>query len=141
MSSFIGDVTQVENSCGPGCFHGFVPSASKTDNFKVNIATGTFCLTVQKLDDNSMPVIGWPFQVTDTVGAVNTYLTDTSGSVKVCALVAGAYTVAEDINSVIISLTVNGKVQPIALTIYSFTWVVGQTPPVIVFKNSILAPA
>jgi hypothetical protein len=136
-SSFIGQTSLVDNSCGTGCFHGFVPSASKTDNFKVNIAPGTFCLTLEKLDDTSTPVPGWAFQVTDTVGAVNSNFTDANGNVRLCGLVAGPYTVAEDINSLVLSLTVNGTAQPKPLTIYSFTWAVGQTPPVIVFQNSL----
>src|SRR6266403_825104 len=32
---FVGDPTLVDNPCGNGCFHGFIPARSKTDNFKV----------------------------------------------------------------------------------------------------------
>jgi hypothetical protein len=143
MSSFIGDPTMVDSSCGTGCFHGFVPSASKTDNFKVNVAPATFCLTLVKQDQNSQPVVGWQFSLTDPVGASNNYSTDSTGTVPVCGLVAGTYTVSEDSGSLIIGLTVNGTPLPSAAlsTVYSFTWSAGQpTPFIIVFQNSISLP-
>ncbi len=31
---FVGDPNKVDNPCGTGCFHGFLPAFSKTDNFK-----------------------------------------------------------------------------------------------------------
>ena len=49
VNSFIGLASNVDNPCGAGCFHGFLPSASKTDNFKVNIAAATFCLDIKQL--------------------------------------------------------------------------------------------
>ena len=115
VTSFVGDPTQVDNSCGTGCFHGFVPSATKTDNFKVNVAPGTFCLTLVKQDQNSQPVVGWQFSLTDQVGASNIYSTDSTGTVPVCGLVAGPYTVSEaqavsDTGSTVIGLTVAGLI-------------------------------
>src|ERR1035441_6550276 len=54
VADFVGDPTIVDNNCGNGCYHGFVPSKSKTDNFKVAPTTATFCLTVikQLVDSN-----------------------------------------------------------------------------------------
>ena len=48
VTSFVGDPAAVDSNCGTGYFHGFVPSASKTDNFKLNAAAATFCVTVLK---------------------------------------------------------------------------------------------
>jgi hypothetical protein len=134
VASFIGDRTQVDNSCGTGCFHGFVPSATKTDNFKVDAKTPNFCLTVQKIDANSTPVPAWQFDLTDPLGTVNAYFTDSTGNLLICGLVPGAYTVSEDMGSAIIGLTVNNTILPPS-TIYSFTWTAGQPAPVIIFRN------
>jgi len=142
VTSFVGDPTKVDNSCGTGCFHGFVPSATKTDNFKINFAAGTFCLTVKKVDDTSMPVAGWPFSVIDTVGVTNGYFTDQNGIFSLCGQVPGAYTVSEDPGSIIIGLTVNGTpLPPAALTtVYSFAWSAGQPNPfIIVFQNCLVS--
>ena len=137
VASFIGNPAQVDNSCGSGCFHGFVPSASKTDNFKVNAAAATFCLTVNKVNGANTPVMGWRFNLTDPLGTSNAYFTDGNGSLLVCGLAAGAYTVSEDPSSPILGLKVNGVDLPLS-TIYSFTWVAGQPEPVIVFKNDVV---
>ena len=136
VSSFIGDPTLVDNPCAPGCFHGFVPSASKTDNFKVN-AAATFCLTVQKVDGSFTPVPTWKFYVTDPLGTPNTYYTDTTGRVVICDLAPGNYTVAEDIGSSVIGLTVNNVALPPAIS-YSFNWAVGTPVVGIVFQNCLL---
>jgi hypothetical protein len=138
VGNFVGDATQVDNSCGNACFHGFVPSTSKTDNFKVNAAAATFCLTVFKqllLDDGTVtPGANWEFDLTDPLGTVNAYFTDANGQLQVCGLVTGGYTVAENISATVVELSVNGVPLPPA-TIYSFTWSAGQQQPVIVFKN------
>jgi hypothetical protein len=47
-TSFVGNPAGVDNPCGTGCYHGFVPSATKTDNFKVKPNIPNFCLTVYK---------------------------------------------------------------------------------------------
>lgn len=130
-SSLVPDV-----SCGTGCFYGFVPSASKTDNFKVNANAVTFCATVQKVDGNFLSVAGWQFNLTDPLGTVNAYFTDSTGTLMVCGLVSGGYTISEDINSAIIGLTVNNVSLPPS-TMYSFTWTAGQQAPVIVFQNQL----
>jgi hypothetical protein len=142
MTSFIGDPTLVDNPCGTGCFHGFVPSASKTDNFKVNTAPATFCLNVSKVDGSSLPVAHWQFSVTDTVGAGNIYSTDSNGNITACGLVSGTYTVSEadavsDTGSTVVGLTVNGATLPPS-TIYAFQWLAGQPAPVIVFQNCLV---
>ena len=131
-----------DGACSTGCFHGFLPSASKTDNFKVNANATTFCLTVNKVDGSQIPqpIVGWPFFLTDPLGTVNSYFTDSNGQLLVCGLVPGAYTVFEAPDSAIISLTVNGFPQTPATTIYSFTWSAGQQP-VIVFQNGQAQPA
>ena len=50
--SFVGDPTQVDSPCGAGCFHGFLPAASKTDNFKVKRGK-TVCIDVTKFHDRN----------------------------------------------------------------------------------------
>src|ERR1700692_2190719 len=120
-----------EASCLTGCFYGFIPSASKTDNFKVNANAVTFCLTVSKVDGGGAPVGQWSFNLTDPLHTSNTYYTDLTGSFTVCGLVPGPYTVSAAPNSAILSLRVNGTVQPgmPPPTIYSFTWSASQPSP------------
>ncbi len=138
VASFLGDPALVDNPCSGGCFHGFVASTSKTDNFSLG---PSFCLTVQKQflqnDGSLVPGVGWEFDVTDTLGVVNPFFTDGTGQVKVCGLTAGAYTVAEDPYATVVSLVVNGVSLPPS-TIYSFTWQNKQPDPVILFVNQTL---
>jgi hypothetical protein len=140
VASFLGDPAQVDNPCSGGCFHGFVASTSKTDNFTLG---PSFCLTLQKQflfsDGTSAPGTGWEFDVTDTLGVVNSYFMDDKGQTKICGLTAGAYTVAEDPYSSVVSLVVNG-VSVTPSTIYSFTWKDKQPDPVIRFVNLIILP-
>src|ERR1022692_1675941 len=141
VADFAGDPTLVDNSCGNGCFHGFVPSKSKTDNFKVMPTTATFCLTVVKqLVDSGgwvAPGFCWPMQLTDNLGATQNFSTNiTDGSATICALVAGTYTVAEVSGSSVVGLQVNGAVMP-AQSIYSFLWSTKSPNPfVVVFQNT-----
>jgi hypothetical protein len=141
VADFAGDPTLVDNSCGNGCFHGFVPSKSKTDNFKVMPTTATFCLTVVKqLVDSGggvAPGFCWPMQLTDNLGATQNFSTNiTDGSATICALVAGTYTVAEVSGSSVVGLQVNGAVLP-AQSIYSFLWSTKSPNPfVVVFQNT-----
>jgi hypothetical protein len=153
VSSFVGYASQVDNSCGSGCFHGFVPSMSKTDNFKVNTAAATFCLTVQKLFRQSdgvtfLPQPMWEFDVTDPLSVMNQFFTDTTGQVVVCDLAPGLYTVAEDPASSVVSITGNVTLTPIPpqppqvlFTSVSFTWGVGQPAVGIVFQNRPTPPS
>src|SRR5260370_6464763 len=79
IADFVGDPNAVDFSCGNGCFHGFIPAASKVDNFKVSSqAAGVACLGVFKfidingdgIRDGSDPlVLGWGFRVIDPLGA------------------------------------------------------------------------
>lgn len=144
-TDFVGDPSLIDNPCGSGCFHGFVPSKSKTDNFSAATGTGSFCITVWKrlLDNFSHETPGaqWPFQIADPTGVVNSYYTDSSGFLQVCGLTAGTdpnatYTVQENAVSgyTIKSLWVNG-VQATTQPVYTFQWSPGDPEPVIVFKN------
>jgi hypothetical protein len=104
VASFVGNTSNVDNPCGNGCFHGFLPSQSKTDNFKAQPGTAaTFCLLLQKQLRNGnvlSPLGGWIFQVTDPSGVTNQYVTDSTGQATVCQLVAGTYSVVEDLTDV-----------------------------------------
>ena len=152
VANFNGNPALVDNPCGSGCFHGFVPSASKTDNFKVNTAPATFCLTIQKLFWQSSsgafaPQPGWRFDVTDPLMAPNTFYTDTTGQVVVCDLGPGPYTVTENVPQNLLSspfsvigLTVNTLNKNVVLppdTSAPFTWAVGDPGVGIVFQNCV----
>jgi len=103
VRDFAGDPAKVDNDCGNGCFHGFVPSKSKTDNFKTKPQAPTFCLTIRKQfqqDGTFVPQEGWQFDVTDPLGATNHYFTDPAGQVQVCGLAEGAYTISETLGAV-----------------------------------------
>jgi hypothetical protein len=141
VGAFDGNPSDVDNPCGGGCFHGFLPAQSKTDNFKAALGTTTFCLILQKqfLQDNGTyaPGAGWTFTVTDPLGGTNDYSTDTTGQVQVCGLTAGNYTVSESTaTALVVGLVVNGApVSPVAS--YSFTWAAGDPNTVILFQNEL----
>lgn len=145
VSAFVGDPTLVDNYCGQGCYHGFVPSQSKTDNFKVMPTTATFCLTVQKqlVDSNGGISAGthWPMNLLDNQGVTTSFYTnDTDGTVTVCGLVAGTYTVSEGVvpNSTVVGLQVNGATLP-AQSVYAFLWTVKSPDPfMVVFQNKVV---
>lgn len=143
VSDFVGDPSNVDNPCGNGCYHGFLPSKSKTDNFKASAGTATFCLTVvkeiQTEDGGWSPVAEWPIYVTDPLGITNLYFTDVeAGQVRVCGLTASTlpYVVREDLAEYSqAALIVNGEeVEPVE-PVYSFVWSPGKPEPVIVFRN------
>ena len=142
VGDYIGDPANVDNPCGGGCSHGFVHNKSKTDNFKVQPAEATFCLTLAKeIDDGSgniTPAPNWQMSVTDPLLATNVYFTGDTGDVQVCGLAPGQYTVTEDLPFPfeVIGLTVNGVALPPEST-YSFTWDATKPEPVIVFRNTI----
>lgn len=143
-SDFVGDPSLVDNSCGSGCFHGFLSSKSKTDNFKVKSGAESFCLTVWKRvleAETEVPGAQWPISVVDPAGVRNDYFTDNAGFLQVCGLTEGAganktYIVREDPQGLAVSeLLVNG----VSLTpqpSYSFEWRLGSPEPVVIFKNS-----
>ena len=143
VGDFAGDPTKVDNPCGNGCFHGFVPASSKTDNFKVKARTATFCLTVDKqivdAKGGISPGIGWHIMLTDSLGVTNNFFTDgKNGEVVICDLVADTYTVSEEVQAgfQVVGLIVNGAVLP-ASSVYSFNWTPGKPFPVVVFQNSV----
>ncbi len=145
VSNFIGDPTKVDNPCGNGCSHGFASSTSKSDNFKVQPVIPTFCLSVTKQIMNQFgppsPGFSWPIDVTDSAGVTNNFFTnDTDGTLSVCGLVIGSYTVTEALNGgTVIGLIVNGIVMP-AQPLYSFSWAAGQPAPSLVFQNLLTPP-
>lgn len=102
VADFDGDPTMVDNNCGNGCFHGFVPAASKTDNFKV-ADTDTWCVKVHKdiLDDKDgiVPGVGWEITLTDSIGLTNMMWTGADGNAEFCGLLTGFYSVGEVLKS------------------------------------------
>ncbi len=149
VASFVGNPANVDNSCDKGCFHGFVASQSKTDNFKaVSAPSATFSLTIQKqfFDgvSTSPDLLGWGMNVTDPFGVTNHYTTDSiSGQVVLGQLVVGTYTVTEDqsgpappgCGASAYQTFLNGVEQPTPGTV-TFTW--STTDPVtIVFVNRV----
>ena len=145
VANFVGDPTKVDNPCGNGCSHGFASSTSKTDNFKVQPTIPTFCLSVAKQlvdpSGTSSPGFGWPIAVTDSAGVTNNFFTNaTDGTLSVCGLVAGSYTVLEALNGAqVVGLIVNGTSFP-AQPLYSFAWTAGQPGPSVVFQNVVFGP-
>jgi hypothetical protein len=139
VANFVGDPTKVDNPCGNGCSHGFASSTSKTDNFKIQPNIPTFCLSVTKKIVDSSGVVspggGWPIAVTDPVGVTNPYVTETDGTLSVCSLVAGSYTVSESTSGYMtVGLTFNGDSQTTQSS-YSFSWNAGDPNPSLVFQN------
>ena len=110
VEDFVGDPTIVDNGYSPGNFHGFIPSASKTDNFKVKGRGKVPCLTIIKFFDCDADgswyrrgrwekwwyepeIFDWPIRVFDPNGAqINGALFT---PVELCNLVPGDYTVIE----------------------------------------------
>jgi len=132
VGQFLGDPTKVDNSCGNGCFHGFVPAFSKVDNFKVKGVEAVACMSVSKFidaNDNGIrePALGeihfggWGFIVIDPLGAQVDGKMFTIAHLKDCFpglfnLVPGKYTVIEDATNgtgtfVVTTNTVDGKNQ------------------------------
>lgn len=107
VGDFVGDTSKVDNPCGNGCFHGFIPAASKTDNFKVGGAP-IACLGVYKFIDandngirepqlGEVRISGWPITV---IGPDKSELNGTmfTISTKDCIffeLEPGTYTITE----------------------------------------------
>ncbi len=117
---FVGNTGNVDNPCGNGCFHGFIPARSKTDNFKVKVRqqATTFCIDVHKdkifADGSIRPLPGLLVNITDFLGVTNPYYTDDAGNIEVCDLVAGTYTVEESLTTptgvamCVVNTTTNG---------------------------------
>ena len=108
VGDFAGNPDIVDNGYNPGYFHGFVPAASKTDNFKVK-ARRSVCLTVNKFLDNNgngkqdagEPALAWPIRIYDPMGLEvqgvlwTGFPSAKEPLLKVCALGSGDYTVIE----------------------------------------------
>ena len=104
VGSFNGDPNKVDNRCSNGCFHGFVASQSKTDNFKVKGGAAAACLEVLKvydIDGNGNgdigvdPLIAWPVTIVDPLGSSNTFYTGYEKECTFAQLVPGLYTLVE----------------------------------------------
>ena len=109
VSDFAGNPEVVDNGYNPNFFHGFVPSASKTDNFKIR-ARKSLCLTIIKYRENgdgvyspAEPLKTWAVTVTDKATGIPIQGkmwtgdgTSANPQLKVCALLPGTYTVLED---------------------------------------------
>ncbi|MBZ5623237.1 MAG: hypothetical protein LAQ69_31625 [Acidobacteriia bacterium] len=154
VANYIGNPAMVDNPCGNGCSHGFASSTSKTDNFKVKPNIPTFCLSVAKQivvigGDGSQTIsrgFNWPISLMDSVSLVtnNFFTNKKDGTLSVCGLVAGTYTVTEslsvdNVTYQVIGLTVNGAILP-ADSVYSFTWTAGQPDVSVVFQNQVQPP-
>jgi hypothetical protein len=108
VGDFVGDPNIVDNGYSAAYFHGFIPAASKTDNFKVKARAGV-CLTIKKFidfdedgkPDSVEPYVQWPVFVTGPLGDViqGVLYTGSPASkfpdLKVCNLGAGTYVVSE----------------------------------------------
>lgn len=109
VANFAGNPDLVDNGYNPGYFHGFLPSWSKTDNFKIN-ARKSVCLTIVKFEDFNgngrwdadEPSLIWPIRVFDSQGieVQGRQWTGTpdgkSPQLRICALQPGDYTVVEE---------------------------------------------
>jgi len=97
VAAYVGNIDVTDNqNCGNGCFHGFIPADSKTDNFKVRDVT-TYCITAWKfLEDkkkgSSDVASGWPI-----LFGGNIFHTSDAGFVRICELTAGTYAISEQL--------------------------------------------
>ena len=104
---FVGDPNNVDNPCGNGCSHGFIPAASKVDNFKVG-GQPIACLGVYKFMDlnadgfrdpssGEIRISGWPITVRDSSGAElnGTMFTIATKDCIFFNLLPGTYTITE----------------------------------------------
>ncbi len=107
IEDFIGDPFQVDNSCGHGCFHGFIPAASKTDNYKVDSRQPGPCIAIDKVFDflgdgdwepaeGDVLFTGWPMNVYGPLGEqINGTLFTPA---EICNLEPGTYRIVEGDN-------------------------------------------
>lgn len=121
-NGFIGDPTRVDNDCGgsPGCYHGFLASRSKTDNFKANNVASTMCIRVEKqfrqdLSSTPIPGANWQIFVTDSLGTTNTFFTNDQGTIgdQLCSLTPGSYTISEEMRDGFVQLGVQLNGNPV----------------------------
>jgi hypothetical protein len=82
VDKFAGDPKLVDSGYSPGNFHGFIPSWSKTDNFKVRtkkppppdttiIVKKFHDLNANGAWDEGEPELGWQVEITDPLGTTN----------------------------------------------------------------------
>lgn len=144
VDEFRGDPAQVDNQCRKRCFHGFLPSESKTAVFRVEPAAPSppgACLTIRKEfaaaeGADFVPFAGWEMTVADPLGTTNVYDTDENGEVQVCDLVDGVYVIREESrpNIGVAGLWVNG-LSLLPDSVYSLTWDSTRGSMVVVFQN------
>lgn len=152
VADFAGNPDAVDNGYNPGYFHGFLPAASKTDNFKIR-ARKSACLVIKKFFDangngridSGEGYMGWPIRVYDSLGIQIQGLLWTSPDVhktpelKVCALPAGDYTVIEEAGNftelsynVTANILDNKKLSPVSRTVVVR---MGQSDRTLIFGN------
>ena len=109
VGAYVGNIDVTGNqNCGNGCFHGFMPADSKTDNFKVRDVT-TYCITAWKFIEDKKTgtnaTAGWPI-----VFAGNVFHTGPDGFVRICELTPGAYQISEELNAdyEVVATEING---------------------------------
>lgn len=104
VEDFQGDPTKVDNNCGNGCFHGFVPAHSKTDNYKVKGKLVPPVVTFLKFydanangtkDSGEQNLAGWQFTVTDPLGVSSVVYTGADGTYTIDPADNGTYTICE----------------------------------------------
>jgi hypothetical protein len=82
VDKFAGDPKLVDNGYSPGNYHGFIPSWSKTDNFKVRmkkppppdttvIVKKFHDLNANGVWDEGEPELAWQVEITDPLGTTN----------------------------------------------------------------------
>lgn len=139
VADFVGNPALVDNACGNGCYHGFVPSKSKTDDFKAKATpvTTTFCLDLRKETPDHMVLSGWQFELTDPLGGQNTLSTDEHGQILKCGLPTGEYTVREIGQSGwhLVAVIVNGTPLPLPSLSYTFTTTSADSFVFITYQN------
>jgi hypothetical protein len=128
VGAFVGDINAVDNPCqGGGCFHGFIESTSKTDNFKVRDVQ-TFCITAWKFIEDkktgTAAQAGWPI-----LFAGNVEHTGEDGSVSICELTPGTYSISELLPNdfIVVGTQINRDV--VSPPVTSVTVTVGKGTP------------
>ena len=129
VGAFVGDINAVDSPCnGGGCFHGFIESTSKTDNFKVRDVQ-TYCVTAWKFIEDKKKgsteaEAGWPI-----LFGGNVYHTGEDGSVSICELTAGTYSIAELLpdDFIVVGTQINRDV--VSPPVTSVTVTVGKGTP------------
>jgi len=101
VGDFVGNPDNIDN---PGQFHGFVPSRSKTDNYKVKKGKQIEppIILIRKFDDSNAngivdegekEITGWPIIVTDPLDVDNIVYTPAS----IMAVPAGSWYICEEV--------------------------------------------